>query len=95
MSDLAALHAVVYGHVQGVFFRAFVANQAVKLGLTGYVLNRETQEAVEVWAEGEKERLEELVNHLKIGPPHSRVERVTLEWLGCTGRYRDFRIENS
>ena len=30
MSDRVALHATVYGHVQGVYFRAFVADNAAK-----------------------------------------------------------------
>ncbi len=51
MTDLASLYAVVYGYVQGVFFRAFVARQAKELGLTGFVRNLPGG-AVEVNAEG-------------------------------------------
>ena len=58
MSELASLHAIVSGRVQGVFFRAFVSEHAEELGLTGYVRNLRDREAVEVWAEGEKVQLE-------------------------------------
>jgi len=39
MSDLVSLRAVVYGLVQGIFFRAFVSRRARELELTGYVRN--------------------------------------------------------
>ena len=35
MADLASLQATVYGRVQGVCFRAFVAGWAAELGLAG------------------------------------------------------------
>ncbi len=54
MTDLASVKAVVYGYVQGVFFRDFVSRQAAQLGLTGYVRNLPGGKAVEVHAEGER-----------------------------------------
>ena len=58
MADLASVRVVVYGYVQGVFFRAFASRQATKLGLSGYARNLPTEEAVEVQAEGERKQLE-------------------------------------
>jgi acylphosphatase len=95
MDNWAALHAVVYGHVQGVFFRAFVADKAAGLSLTGYVRNLPTGEAVEVMAEGDRVKLKELLILIKTGPPQANVEKVTVEWLGFTGKYAEFRIEYS
>ena len=92
MAELASVHAVVYGHVQGVFFRAFVSEQARELGLTGYVRNLGDREAVEVQAEGERRQLEKLVDYLKIGPPAARVEKVVTDWSEYTGSYSGFRI---
>jgi acylphosphatase len=91
-SDLASVQATVYGYVQGVFFRAFVSRRAEELGLTGYVRNLASGEAVEVVAEGERRQLEKLVSHLKVGPPAARVERVVAGWSEYTGRYAGFRI---
>ena len=34
MTELASIHAIVYGRVQGVFFRAFVSRRAEELGLS-------------------------------------------------------------
>jgi acylphosphatase len=90
-TDLASVHAIVYGYVQGVFFRAFVSRRADELGLTGYVRNL-PNEAVEVRAEGERKQLEKLIGYLKVGPPTAKVERVVTNWSEYTGKYPDFRI---
>jgi len=92
MSDLAALQVKVYGQVQGVFFRAFTQEQATKLGLTGYVRNLPAEEAVEVWAEGDRAKLEMLISFLKLGPPRARVTKVITNWLEYTGSYSGFGI---
>jgi len=91
MASLTSVQAVVYGYVQGVFFRAFVAEQASELGLTGYVRNLRGG-GVEVLAEGERRQLEKLIDCLKIGPPDARVEKVVTNWLEYTGSYSGFRI---
>ncbi len=91
-TDLASVQAIVYGYVQGVFFRAFVSRQASKLGLAGYVRNLYDGETVEVVAEGERKRLEELISHLQVGPPAARVERVVTNWSEYTGSYSGFSI---
>ncbi len=89
MSDLASVQVVVYGRVQGVFFRAFASRQAKELGLTGYVRNLPGG-AVEVQAEGERKQLEKLIDNLKVGPPIARVERVVTNWSEHTGSHSDF-----
>ena len=92
MSDLASVQATVHGYVQGVFFRAFVSRQAIQVGLTGYVYNLPDREAVEVQAEGKRKQLEELISHLKIGPPGAKVERVEANWSEYSGNYSSFSI---
>jgi len=98
MSQVAALHATVHGLVQGVNFRYFVLRNAKSLGLTGYVKNLQDEgddwenERVEVVAEGEKEKLEQLVSQLKIGPRAAKVKEVDVSWSEPSGKYRDFDI---
>jgi len=92
MADLASVRVVVYGYVQGVFFRAFVSRQAIRLGLIGYVRNLPTGEAVEVQAEGEREQLGKLIDCLKVGPPAASVEKVETIWSKYTGSYSGFSI---
>jgi len=91
MADLASVQAIVYGYVQGVFFRAFVSRRAKELGLTGYVRNLPGG-TVEVNAEGERRQLERLIGYLKVGPPGARVEKVVTNWSEYTGSYSGFNI---
>ena len=90
--DLAAVRIVVYGDVQGVFFRSFAAQKAKALGLKGYVSNLPRGDSVEVVAEGERKRLEELITYLNVGPPAAKVERVITNWSEHSGRYTEFSI---
>ena len=92
MTDLASVRVIVYGYVQGVFFRAFASRRATELGLTGYVRNLPGGEAVEVNAEGERKQLEELIGYLKVGPPAAKVEKVVTDWSEYTGSYSRFSI---
>ena len=91
MADLASIQATVYGRVQGVFFRAFVFEKAIELGLTGYVRNLHWG-GVEVNAEGERRRLERLIELLNTGPPAASVEKVVTSWAEYSGRDSDFSI---
>ena len=91
-TDLASVQAIVHGRVQGVYFRAFTSQRARELGLSGYVRNLPHGRAVEVQAEGQRTKLERLIDYLKVGPPGARVEKVVTEWSESTGSYSDFGI---
>ena len=75
----AAVHIVVEGLVQGVWYRWFAARRAEALGLTGYVRNL-YDGSVEVEAEGERSLLEELIRELKVGPRSAHVSDMKIEW---------------
>jgi|TARA_B100000315_G_scaffold258490_1_gene310829 acylphosphatase len=92
MSDLASVRAIVHGYVQGVLFRDFTLRRAKELGLGGYVRNLPNWTAVEVQAEGEREKLEKLVEQLKPGPSRAKVEKVEVDWSKYTGNYPRFSI---
>jgi acylphosphatase len=47
---------------------------------------------VEVLAEGEKERLEDLIVRLKQGPPMAEVEKAEVTWEDFRGEFENFRI---
>ena len=91
-SALASFHATVTGLVQGVYFRAFVEEHAQALGLTGYVRNVARSGSVEVEAEGEKAKLEQLITWLHQGPGAARVEKVDVRWGFYSGRFASFII---
>jgi len=81
----------VYGRVQGVFFRANTRERARELGLTGYVRNM-PDGSVEAVIEGEKDRVDELISWMHIGPPLARVDRVEVEYQEYRGEFRDFTV---
>jgi acylphosphatase len=91
VDDYVALKAIVCGRVQGVYFRAFVTRLAIELALTGYVRNL-PDGSVQVYAEGDRQQLEELLSNLNQGPPGARVDSVSASWVGHTGKYHDFSV---
>ena len=93
-SVLASLHIMVYGHVQGVFFRAFVQQHANYLGLTGYVRNVRQTSAVEVEVEGERSGLKKLLELLHQGPEGAAVDRVEFRWGEYGGEFSGFSIRH-
>lgn len=66
---------VVHGHVQGVFFRDSVRQQAVSRGVAGWVRNNRDG-TVEAAFEGEREAVDRLVDLCHSGPRGARVDRV-------------------
>ena len=72
-----------------------MARHARALGLTGHVRNLPQGRAVEVRAEGERERLEELLKLLEAGPPGAWVERVNVEWSQHKGESSGFEVRYS
>jgi len=90
MPELTCLHAVAYGRVQGVYFRDFTLRWARSLGLTGYVKNLPDGRSVEVRAEGERGHLEQLLEHINVGPRSAWVDRVDVKWSDYTGDFEAF-----
>jgi len=82
---------IVHGRVQGVGFRYFVQNEAVELGLSGYVKNR-ADGTVEVCACGDRDQMKELAKRLEEGPRWARVDRVD-ESDASPAFWDSFRIE--
>lgn len=92
MSDLSSVQVIVNGRVQGVFFRGFILKRASELGVSGYVRNLHDGKTLEVQAEGERKKLEELIVNLKTGPPGARVDKTDVIWSDYSGKYSNFSI---
>jgi acylphosphatase len=92
VAELAALKVVVTGRVQGIMFRDFTRHHAEALGLKGYVKNLPGGRGVELEAEGEREKLEALLELVKKGPPRASVENTSQIWSTYSGKYSDFKI---
>jgi acylphosphatase len=88
------VRAIVTGRVQGVSYRASTADEAQRLGLTGWVKNR-ADGAVELEAEGQADRVADLLTWCRQGPPAARVSRVAVEELAPAGAEDGFTIRRS
>ena len=84
-------HIFVSGRVQGVFFRDHTQRWASSLGLTGWVRNL-YDSRVEVVAEGEGDKIKELIANLRQGPPMADVTNVEVIWEEFMGGFDGFRI---
>ena len=80
-------HVRVTGRVQGVFFRAWTAEQARALGVAGWVRNA-ADGSVEGHVEGEEEAVRQLIDRLHQGPPSAQVAQVSVEETALEGRDR-------
>jgi acylphosphatase len=87
-----ALHVSVTGRVQGVLFRAWMREQAVELGITGWVRNC-PDGRVDAHIEGEESAVQELVERLHRGPPAAKVEDVHL-WNVDIFDFDDFEVRH-
>jgi acylphosphatase len=73
VSGEVAVHVIVRGRVQGVGFRAFVEDEAMRRGLQGWVRNRRDG-TVEALFAGAAEAVRVMIEACRNGPPGSRVE---------------------
>ena len=86
-------YILISGKVQGVGFRHFTRQNAMKLGVHGYAKNLPNGK-VEVVAEGDKATLDEFVKVRWKGPPASRVDDVKVEARPHSGEYTAFGIKH-
>lgn len=77
-------HAFISGKVQGVGYRYFTMNQAIKLGLNGWVRNL-PDTRVEAIFEGESEVVERMIRWCHTGPTAAVVKDVQVEYSEAEG----------
>lgn len=82
---------IIEGVVQGVFFRASTRDEAVRLGVGGWVRNLPDGK-VEALFEGEKRKVEEIVGWCHRGPTGARVSKVDVRWEPYQGVFKHFDI---
>lgn len=81
----------ITGRVQGVCFRAWTQDEALSLGLQGWVRNC-PDASVEACFEGEDSLVEEMLRRCHEGPPLARVQNVAVTPLTQSLRSRGFEI---
>jgi acylphosphatase len=66
-------HLIVRGRVQGVYFRAFTEEEALRRGVAGWARNRRDG-SVEAVFMGAEQVVAELIEVCRRGPPAARVD---------------------
>lgn len=89
--DRLRAHVIIHGLVQGVYFRASTREEAVRLGVGGWVRNLPNG-CVEAVFEGEKKKVEEIVGWCHKGPLGARVTKVDVSWEQFKGEFSRFEI---
>ena len=89
--QLQAYHVYVSGKVQGVYYRASTAKKAQLLGLSGWVKNL-ADGRVELFAQGDAESLEKLLNWCKKGPMLAKVSNVECEVAQLDEKMAQFEV---
>lgn len=84
-----ARHLIIEGIVQGVCYRASMAEQARQLGVTGWVRNRRDG-SVEAMIAGDAAQIEAMLAWSRIGPAGGSVDKLIVE--PAIGDFRDFEL---
>ncbi len=82
---------IIEGRVQGVFFRHHTQEMAFRLGVKGWVKNRRNG-SVEAVFEGDRQRVEQIIQWCHQGPSEARVTEVRLNWEIYAGEFEDFSV---
>ncbi|MBU0692773.1 acylphosphatase [bacterium] len=91
MSEIVRYSVFVSGRVQGVGYRYFVQDLAVRLELRGWVRNLRDGR-VEADIEGSEPIIHEFLEHLRQGPPFSHVSALDVKKLETPANHTGFRI---
>lgn len=84
-------HCLINGHVQGVGYRMAARQQAESLDINGWVRNL-PDGRVEMWLEGDEQRVEEMLDWAHQGPRFAGVTRIDKQHQSATEKYQDFSI---
>ena len=72
---MPSIRVIVTGRVQGVGYRWFVRVLASSRGVAGWVRNRRDG-AVEAELHGDQVQIDDMIQAMRIGPRHARVDAV-------------------
>ena len=77
----------ITGTVQGVFFRIFIKENAERQDVKGFIRNLEDGR-VEVFLEGDVDKVNKMTELCKKGPKHSQIKNVEIK----PERFQGFRV---
>ena len=92
MEDKTRAHAIISGRVQGVFYRMETMRAAQRIGVFGWVRNLRDG-TVEAVFEGDKTRVDAILDWCKQGPPHAHVTDVKVDWVEYSVEFDSFEVK--
>ena len=81
----------VSGKVQGIGFRRYAGEAALRLGITGWVKNLSNGD-VQLCVEGDRRNVRAVVEWCRKGPPLADVRGITVEPSVFRGEFTEFVI---
>lgn len=90
---MKSIRAIVHGRVQGVGFRYYTQQEALRLGVTGYVRNL-PDDTVEIVVEGADSQVDALLVWAHQGPPTALVTQVETSDQAVGGNFSSFSIKH-
>jgi acylphosphatase len=90
--ELSQAHVYINGRVQGVNYRFYTRQQAIELGLHGWVRNVRDGR-VEAVFQGEQSAVLKMLKWCELGPPSARVTDVEVDWQTPLELYSSFEIK--
>ncbi|WP_432208635.1 acylphosphatase [Acinetobacter variabilis] len=89
---MQAIHLIIQGKVQGVGYRRWFEQQAIQLGLKGFVRNLETGE-VEAVIVGKEAIVREMIQFSRTGPQRAEVTAIHQQSLTLQDAdFQDFKV---
>ncbi|MEK5754253.1 acylphosphatase [Acinetobacter variabilis] len=89
---MQAIHLIIQGKVQGVGYRRWFEQQAIQLGLKGFVRNLETGE-VEAIIVAKEAIVREMIQLSRTGPQRAEVTAIHQQSLNLQDAdFKDFKV---
>ncbi len=88
---MVCAHLLIRGDVQGVFYRASARDQALQLGVKGWVRNLPGGE-VEAQVEGPQGPVDDFIAWCRRGPSAAEVDDVEVSQLPYKGEFQTFSV---
>ncbi|MCB1783637.1 MAG: acylphosphatase [Alphaproteobacteria bacterium] len=93
MTDTTTKHLRIFGHVQGVYYRAWTQETANGLNLTGWVRNRKDG-SVEAIVSGPESQIMKFIKACHEGPELATVDTISIN-EGINEGFTDFTIRET
>lgn len=85
-----SIRLYITGTVQGVFFRAFVKENAERYNVKGFIRNLEDGR-IEIFLEGNSDEVNKMIELCRQGPRHSQIRNVEMKQESFQG-FNNFKV---